>query len=143
MDCKCGRPAIEGKVTCGRVECGSSTGNTQSLAEMAAIAGRARDALRPLSEATIRADERAKWVRVLRQSADTKRRWATELRADGSAEGREAATLHNREALEWNSIADIIEDNNERPCREGGLDEVDTRAVRVDEIERVDEPKAT
>jgi len=118
MDCKCGRLAIEGKVTCGRVECGSSTGNTQTLTELAAIADRARGSLRPSREEAVRADERAKWARVLRQSADTKRQWATELRADGSAEDREAAMLHDREALEWNNVADIIEDNNERPCRE-------------------------
>jgi hypothetical protein len=44
MDCKCGRPTIEGKVTCGRVQCGSSTGSTMSLAEMEAVARHARAA---------------------------------------------------------------------------------------------------
>jgi hypothetical protein len=40
--CKCGQPCIEGKMTCGRAACGSSTGNTMPLAEMEAVARQAR-----------------------------------------------------------------------------------------------------
>jgi hypothetical protein len=42
MKCKCGEPAIEGKMTCGRAQCGSSTGNTMSLGDMETVARLAR-----------------------------------------------------------------------------------------------------
>jgi hypothetical protein len=141
MDCKCGRPTIEGKVTCGRIQCGSSTGNTQTLSEMEAIARAAKVSLPSASEASVRADERAKWARILRQSADTKRRWAVELRS-GSAEDREAATQHDREAIEWSNVADLIEDNNEQPCREEAV--ASKRAsARPRPSAQVDAPRVT
>ncbi len=42
MQCKCGEATIEGKMTCGRAACGSSTGNTMSLTEMAGVVRAAR-----------------------------------------------------------------------------------------------------
>lgn len=55
MDCKCGRPAIDGKLTCGLAQCGSSTGNTQTLSEMEDAVRRARANLPSVGEARGRA----------------------------------------------------------------------------------------
>jgi hypothetical protein len=43
MICKCGELCIEGKRTCGRAACGSSTGNTMALGEMEAVVRDAMD----------------------------------------------------------------------------------------------------
>jgi len=124
MTCICGRDALDGKRTCGSVACGSSTGNTQSLGEMAAIAERAMakslDSTEMLKtfEQDVRSAERAKWVAILRRSATQKRAWAEELREKMRKAHlpSEAATIHEREAVVWDCIADVIEDNNELPC---------------------------
>jgi hypothetical protein len=147
MECKCGQQAMPGKVTCGRVQCGSSTGNTASLSEMEAIARRAMSAgpTSPAEEAA-RADERTKWARILRQTAATKRGWAVELRTEAAEDDdREAASIHDREAVVWECIADVIECNNENPCVEDGAGvapyEVKQITFRTEDLVAIDTSK--
>lgn len=127
MKCSCGRDTIDGKQTCGSFACGSSTGNTQSLDEMTAIAeksmakslGTFEQEVRASVDAfeqKVRASERVKWAALLRRSAAQMRAWAGELRKARLPNDSEAATIHEREAVVWDCIADVIEDNNETPC---------------------------